>query len=268
MFFILQKENKFDTDILILKNILDKNKFIHNYNIVSLDFFNSDNIDDYDISLKEAIPVGTIQFVSRWLEIFHGVSEAIPIEIPPCLRTEYFLKRKYSIRTKEDIPQQGYYFIKDASQLKVFSFNGELSLFIYPEIWTKSENEFDNSLRLNPNHLYQVSEVVDILSEYRVYIINGNIENIVHYNGDPTIFPDVKLIEEANLLYSREKDYPKSYSMDVMVTPKGTALIEIHYFSSLGLYSTLFGDNLAYAYRDGIDYLINHNTKQTVFSNF
>lgn len=88
MFFILQKENKFDTDILILKNILDKTKFIHNY----------------DISLKDAIPVGTIQFVSRWLEIFHGVSEAIPIEIPPCLRTEYFLKRKYSIRTKEDIP--------------------------------------------------------------------------------------------------------------------------------------------------------------------
>lgn len=88
---------------------------------------------------------------------------------------------------------------------------------MYPEIWTKSENEFDNSLRLNPNHLYQVSEVVDILSEYRVYIINGNIENIVHYNGDPTIFPDVKLIEEANLLYSKEKDYPKSYSMDVMV---------------------------------------------------
>ena len=268
MFFILQKENNIDTDILILKNILDNNKFIHSYDFVSLDFFKSDNIEDYDISFKDAIPVGSIQFVSRWLSIFHGISEMIPIEIPPCLRTDYFLKRKYSIRTKEDIPLQGNYFIKDSSQLKVFSYNGELSLFMHPDIWAKSENEFDNLLRLNPNHLYQVSEVVDILSEYRVYIINGNIDSITHYNGDPTIFPDVKLIEEANLLYSREKDYPNSYSMDVMVTPRGTALIEIHNFNSLGLYTTLFGNNLAYAYRDGIDYLINHNTKQTLFSNF
>ena len=53
-----------------------------------------------------------------------------------------------------------------------------------------------------------------------------------------------------------------------MITPRGTAITEIHNYTSLGHYSTLFGDNLLYAYRDGIDYLLKHNTPITEFSNF
>ncbi|MGU8989666.1 hypothetical protein ACV3V0_18445 [Clostridium perfringens] len=53
-----------------------------------------------------------------------------------------------------------------------------------------------------------------------------------------------------------------------MVTNKGTSIIEIHNFHSLGLYSTLFGDNLAYAYRDGIDFIIRNNSETSVYSNF
>ena len=48
--------------------------------------------------------------------------------------------------------------------------------------------------------------------------------------------------------------------MDLMVSKiKGTAIVEVHNFTSCGLYSTIWGDNLLYAYRDGIDYLINDN---------
>lgn len=268
MIFLLQKENDFDIDVLILKNILDKTKHLHEYITLSLSDLSDNLKSNYPDWYKDAVPIGSIQFIGRWLSLFHGIDHIYPIEIPPCLRSDKFLKRKYSIRKKEDIPTEGSFFLKDSSQLKVFSYCGELSYFLHPEIWSKSNNEFDNSLRLNPNHLYQVSEVEDILAEYRVYIINGNIEVIAHYNGDATLFPDVKLIKEANLLYSCETDYPKSYSMDVMITPKGTSIIEIHNFHSLGLYSTLFGQNLAYAYRDGIDYIIKHNTPQSTYSNF
>jgi hypothetical protein len=88
---------------------------------------------------------------------------------------------------------------------------------------------------------------MDIHAEFRVYIIDGEIVSIENYNGDPLVFPDINLIKKANLIYSIQKDYPRSYSMDVMVTDRGTSIIEIHNFTSLGLYSTIWGTNLLYA---------------------
>ena len=36
MIFLLQKENEFDMDVLIFKNILDKVKYFHEYKTISL----------------------------------------------------------------------------------------------------------------------------------------------------------------------------------------------------------------------------------------
>lgn len=284
MLFLLEiKKDKTDVEDIIVSNLLDKEKHIHSYVSFSLNyFFNIDedkdgdikksikNKNDFPSEYENAIPIGNIPFINAWLEIFKGIKNQNPIEIPPILRTDEFLKRKYSIVKKENIPTSGYYFIKDASELKVFSYNGNLEyLFSDETIWDSKKDTFlDFSLQLDKSHYYQVSEVVNILSEYRVYIINGEIENIQNYNGDPTLFPDINLIRKANLLYSTQKDYPKSYSLDIMITPKGTSIIEIHNFTSLGLYSTLWGTNLLYAYRDGIDYLVNYNTNPIEFNNF
>lgn len=46
-----------------------------------------------------------------------------------------------------------------------------------------------------------------------------------------------------------------------MVGKKSTALIEVHNFTSCGLYSTLWGNNLLTAYKDGIKYLKKDNHK-------
>lgn len=283
MLFLLEIKNQkaIDVEDVIIENLLRNERYIHTYKKISIDDFYEIETDElgniiekrlYDKThfpkeYEDAIPIGNIPFIDAWLKIFKGIDNQNPIEIPPILRTEEFLKRKYGIFKKEDIPTHGRYFIKDASQLKVFSFEGELEFFFYDGIWDKKE-EGDNALHLDPTHLYQVSEIVNILSEYRVYIIGGEIQAIEHYNGNPTILPDVDLIKKANLLYSSQKDYPKSYSLDVMVTPRGTSIIEIHNFTSLGLYSTVWGSNLLYAYRDGIDYLIKHNTKQIESNNF
>ena len=109
--------------------------------------------------------------------------------------------------------------------------------------------------------MFQVSELVDILSEYRVYIIDGQIENVCNYNGSPLIFPDMELVSKANSIYMTKPDYPRSLTIDVMVTERGTSLIEIHPFISVGLYSTLWSDRLLNAYVDGIRYVLEHNSK-------
>lgn len=67
-----------------------------------------------------------------------------------------------------------------------------------------------------------------------------------------------KIRKAIGLVNTHEK-HLKSYTIDVMVTPKGTALIEIHDFMAVGLYGTLWGGNLVYAYRDGMDYILDSN---------
>lgn len=285
MHFLLEdnKNDKFNYELMLVEEKIRRNEYIHDFEKIDISIFYEyeedsfgeiiktnklKNANDFPEIYKKSIPIGSINFVSTWLKVFYNIDKENPIEIPPVLRTDEFLKRKYSIVTADKLPRTGRYFIKDVSKLKEFTYSGDLEYFLFDEMFEPAKSPYDYSLRINPDHLFQVSEIVNILSEYRVYIIDGKIENIANYNGDVTLFPDVELIKKANDLYSTQPDYPKSYSMDLMITPRGTAITEIHNYTSLGHYSTLFGDNLLYAYRDGIDYLLKHNTPITEFSNF
>ena len=145
--------------------------------------------------------------------------------------------------------------------LKYFSgiVNGER--FFRKDIWNSFPKENDPAFYLNPNHLYQVSEVVDIWSEYRVYVQDNKVEAIANYNGDPTIMPDINIIKKMVLLYSMQNDCPMAYTLDVAINEKGTFLLEVHPWISVGLYNSLWSYKLLYAYRDGIDYVLKFNTK-------
>ena len=255
MFFILQKEpiGEYDLETYIVKQILDKNKFLHKY--ISLSIENISYID----SLKNAIPIGSIEFVEKYLKIFYNIDHINPIEIPLCLRKREFLKRKYLITNKENIPEKGRIFLKDVSKLKYFSEVIDCETFFMKDIWSENNNKLQ--FTLNPNHYFEVSEVVNILSEYRIYVQNDKIICIAHYNGDQYILPDIKIIDKMIKIYSLDKDKPKSYTMDIAVNENGTFVLEIHPFISVGLYNSLWSSNLLYAYRDGIDYVLNYNTK-------
>ena len=116
----------------------------------------------------------------NYFKIFYGIEKENPIEIPPILRTEEFLKRKYSITSYDKIPSKGQYFIKDVSKLKVFSYDGDMRFFVQTDEKYKSKY----SLTLNSTHLYQVSEHVNILSEYRIFVLDNEIYSINNYDGD------------------------------------------------------------------------------------
>lgn len=262
MLFLVQKDSVYDVDKMIFLDIIHQNRFVHSYEEMTLDDLKNLNLID---KYKNALPFGNIEFVTVYLNKFHNVNQMNPIEVPECLRREEFLKRDYKIVKGDEVPKSGHYFVKDASQLKHFSFTGDMSLFNTDEIWEEKKNFFDTTLRLDKNHYFVVSEYVNILSEYRVYILNGKIANISLYDGDATVLPDVNLINKANLIYSMQKDYPKSYTMDIMVTNRGTAIIECHILFSTGLYSTIFNDELLYGYRDSLDYVLNYNTEVKPF---
>lgn len=248
--FILEEPKEFDIELHFLKEQLNRNKYVHSY----------DEIKEPHLVVVDEYPVGQIPFVEKCLGIHEN-----PIEIPKYLRTSEFLKRDYRICTWQDIPRSGVFFLKDVSQLKKFgsvmnaTFTDIDDMFNYTPV-----NEFDATVILDKEHLFQVSSLIDIKAEYRVYVFGGDIEQISYYNGDCTKLPDIQLIEKAVNLINYHEKYLRSYTIDVAVTNKGTCILEIHNFTSCGLYSSVWGSSLVYAYKDGVDYLRSDNHKLEV----
>lgn len=79
-----------------------------------------------------------------------------------------------------------------------------------------------------------VSGALNIVSEYRVFVGCGEILGCKHYAGNPMIFPDPTVIEEAVRLY---ESAPVSYGIDFGVLETGeTILIEVNDAWALGCY--------------------------------
>lgn len=253
MKYILQKDDGvLDLEYLIVNDLLDSSRYVNSKVITTLKELPSLN------DIENAIPIGTIDFVGEYLKKFYGIEHLFPIEIPSYLRKDEFLKRDYKIVPYEKLPTNGTIFLKDVTSLKKFGEKVNLD-YIGLDTLFESKGGF-SELVLDKNHLYQVSSIFPIASEYRVYVVAGEIENIACYNGSCMIFPDANLLKKVVSLINYNEKHLKSYTIDVMVDKNGnTAIIEVHNFASVGLYNTLWGQNLLYAYRDGIDYYINDN---------
>lgn len=249
-----KKEKHSDLDLEFLMQELDSER--HEYISISLKSIrflrlSEDNLPYY----KSIIPVGDLSFVREVLLKFHGISKMNPIEVPSCLRDELFLKRKYSIVIKEELPKEGYFFIKDVSRLKDFSYTGMIE-------YIHESKESDYSIYFKEGNLYQISEVVNILSEYRVFVHNDKIIAVHYYDGDSKVFPDISLIQNMVEVYSSDKYRPRAYTLDVAVAKnRGTLLLEVHPWVSIGLYGYMFEENVAYCYRDGFQYYLDINKK-------
>ncbi|CAK0776520.1 hypothetical protein CCP4SC76_6160002 [Gammaproteobacteria bacterium] len=87
---------------------------------------------------------------------------------------------------------------------------------------------------LDPDTLVICSDVVDMVSEYRVYVTKGEIIGCKQYWGDFRKFPDFSVIDQAIATF---KDHPAWYAIDFAVTQTGvTMLIEINDGFAIGCY--------------------------------
>lgn len=94
-------------------------------------------------------------------------------------------------------------------------------------------NNFKNIQDLENDSKIFVSDILELLSEWRVYVQNSKIVLISNYLGEPTLFPDILTIEQMVKQFS---NCPCCYTLDVGVTLKNTCLIEINDFYSIGNY--------------------------------
>lgn len=78
------------------------------------------------------------------------------------------------------------------------------------------------------------SEVVNFVTEYRTFVLNGRLLSSKHYKGDFRRIPDFAVIEAA---VARFVTCPVSYGIDFGLTDDGrTLLVEVNDAYSLGCY--------------------------------
>ncbi len=196
------------------------------------------------------IPVGDLEFVKTGILQIYGKDAAMrPIEVPESLR--HHCHREYQIRKGKDIPQNLLYspdmdewFIKDADILK--GFNNALCIGSCAN-------------HIIPEKRYVVSEKVNILSEYRVFMWKNEICAIQNYSGRPDIFPHE--MEIRNMIKDYQEMRPDAYTLDIAVISKGyalnTAVLEVHPFVSCGLYG-FYDERIPDMLEAGIDWYV-HN---------
>ena len=238
-----------DVEVFNIKLLLDrfgsKYEFGDKYDLIELN--DIDNLSDFE---SASIPIGTLQFVGKFLKKFYNIDNLNPIEVPECLRKEKYLKRRYKIIPKDKLPESGRYFIKYVSKLKEYTFIGDI------------KDLSDTPSKFHPykkEGLYQISDIVNILSEYRVFVYQDEIQAIQYYDGNCLIFPDSKLINEMVNMYSLDKDRPRAYTMDIaVINGYETCILELHPLVSVGTYGYDKKELLS-MYRLGIDYYININ---------
>lgn len=254
MLFILQKESQdLDIDVLTLKEELKHQKMSHQYMEASLSEMKAMDLKHlFGKNLKQLVPVGSLEFVQEFLKIHCGIPNMWPIEIPSELRLPHLLNREYQLLDDIDVAQiSGKKFLKYASSLKLFSYWGDIQQLI------KSS---PNMLR---SGVYVVSELVEFVSEYRIFVHRDKIVGLQFYDGNPLALlskDNLKKIQEAVLRYSQNKNKPKSYTLDVGVLQNGDiAIIEVHPWCSVGLYGCS-GGFLPDAYIDGFQWYLQYNT--------
>lgn len=246
-------------DNLIIQDLIEKKHFDSMY--IGMTFDDMKQLTDKfiqekshlgTVSAKDAVPIGSIQFVSEYFSKVYNIKAIMNLEVPLVLQKDEFLHREYSIVKGSELPKSGEYFIKDATAPKTFSYCGNLE---YMKDSSFKQEDICNE------HLYVLSKVLDIKAEYRVYIFDGKVQAIINYNGDPFIFPDTKVILKADAIYRCSNEYPSAYTMDIMVTPEGTSIIECHVLFSCGLYNTIWGTSLLYGYQQAKRYILEKSKK-------
>lgn len=220
----------------------------HNWrepNSMGIYYSNLEDLDKLkgDEFIKTCIPVGTIEFVYKFIDTFikpNGSKEIKPINVP-----EELIEYEYSKRTIENAEFDN----NSESRFEWYKWMRDYALL--DVIFIKSNDIIKNSVndfykindildkQLIPNGNYQISECINIVSEYRCFIYNDELKGIQYYSGDFTKFPDINKIYDMLDVYNFNCSgvAPQAYTLDVAVTDNNdTVVIEVHEFFSCGLY--------------------------------
>jgi len=159
-------------------------------------------------TLPNYIPIGSVEFVSKYIADYYGLTPK-PKNIPLELIGKNWTGRNVINGTEKDIV--GKKFVKSNDIIKSFT-------------------EICNTA---PIGNYQISELIEIESEWRAFIYDGKLVGLQNYSGKFDVFPNVDKIKAMINAY---KSQPIAFTLDVAISNNDTIIIEVHDFFSCGLY--------------------------------
>lgn len=178
-------------------------------------------------SLRQCIPVGSIEFVDAVRKRAFGLEPMKPLNVPAWAALEPFWRRRLAVCSGKDAVRQIFedfeveeLFIKSASRLKA------------PITGIYQKGQGEDIYKDEP--LLLVSTVIRPQSEWRVFVSHGRIRDIRCYSGDLWVVPNRERVEE--IAKASARDLPAG-TIDIGVLDTWeTVIIEIHRFVSCGLY--------------------------------
>lgn len=171
--------------------------------------------DEIPLVCDWLVPIGSVEFVQYYME-GNNYTLPKPRNVPDQLIG--YAGRKIINGTRKDVLHNLPCFIKSTTKIKS-EYNGAV------------EPGY-NSLIL-PQDDYQISELVNIDSEWRAFVFKNKLVGLQNYLGDFTLFPDVGKINEMIQAYTKG---PVAYTLDVYINADSTYVMEVHDFYSVGFY--------------------------------
>lgn len=205
---------------------------------------------DGDDIVSDYIPIGTIEFVFAYIDRYvrNGASKEIrPLNIPERLLkysgrdTKNFVISSREDRLNISKMYKDQIFIKSNTEIKC-PYNG----------YYDNKDILDNEII--PDGEYQISNIIPIMAEFRVFVFQDNVVGIHYYLGDFMSFPSICKIKEIlhDYEWAKYDDVPVAFTLDVGVTAFGeTVLMECHEFFSCGLYGFRDYRHLPYMFTKG-----------------
>jgi hypothetical protein len=166
--------------------------------------------------IPDCIPVGSVEFVHNYFKEYN-ITIPNPLNIPPDLHIQKFLKRDVYYGWKADILRKS--FVKSVEKVKGF---------------TAIVNCNKEEIETIPDEYLLISAYVDIESEWRAFVYNRKLVGIQNYSGEFTKFPNIDFI---NSMIDTFQKQPPAYTLDIGITQSDVnMLIECHNFYSCGFY--------------------------------
>ena len=181
-----------------------------------------------ELTLPNYIPIGSVEFVSKYLSDYFGINPK-PRNIPIELMGKNWTGRNLINGTENDI--KGKKFVKSNDKIKTFTDICETA----------------------PVGNYQISDLIDIESEWRAFIYKGKLEGLQNYSGEFDLFPSVSKIKSMIKTYTTQ---PVAYTLDVAICGTDTVIIEVHDFFSCGLYGFTEHKILPFMFSDCFNSLV------------
>lgn len=193
------------------------------YEIVPFNGEDSDSLYRFSIDPSADICIGSVEATTTFFNICN-VPVPQTITYPDQLRK--YLHRDIKECAIADIRDNYPCFIKPSKDIKLFTgdiLNKDSDLDLL-----KSFSKIDDTTPI------YMCNVVNFISEYRVFVSNGVIRGIKHYRGDFTRFID---ITEVRKMINEYTNCPSAYTLDVgLDVLERTLLVEVNDMWSIGSY--------------------------------